>query len=194
MHQQIFRILNCWNANIKLTHDDSECSHATSFLDLRIVSTDNGVSYSTFRKPLNAYCYLPFSSNHSLATKAGIISTELRRLFVKNLHEHDFNAQSQLFTQKLLDRGFPIDLIRKISARINLAEKATILSQSSDNSQKRVVPFKLTYCKGIQKLCISSSLHFFNDLLPHSFTDRYRLVISYQSAPNLFRLRYSRFV
>ena len=99
VHQQILQILNCWNANIKVTHDDAECSYATSFLDLRIVSTESGVTYRTFRKPLNTYCYLPFSSNHPLATKAGIINTELRRLLVTNLHEHDFNAQSQLFTQ-----------------------------------------------------------------------------------------------
>ena len=114
---------------------------------------------------------------------AGKLKFNMR--LVTNLHEHDFNAQSQLFTQKLLDRGFPIDLIRKISARVTWAEKATILSQPSVKSRKRVVPFKITYCKGIQQLCISSSLHLFSDCLRHSLTEKYRLVACYQSVSGM---------
>lgn len=193
-HNTIMHILNAWHAKIKVTHDDTESPYQTSFLDINVVSTGGCLHYSTYRKPLNTYCYLPFSSNHSLATKAGIINTEFRRLLVTNLHECDFIAQSQLFTRKLLDRGFPIELIRKIGARVSWILKAEILSQPCAKTRRRVVPFKITYCNNVHHLCISSSLHSLSGFLPRSYTEKYRLVTCYQSAPNLFRLRYSRFV
>ena len=78
-------------ASFVVTNDEAATggSH-TSFLDLYIVVDRGELEYSTYRKPLNAYRYLPYVSSHPLATLRGIIATECYRLLITKKFECDF--------------------------------------------------------------------------------------------------------
>ena len=83
------------------------CAHL-SFLGLLLVLQDAHVSYSTFRKPLNSYCYIPADSNHACSVRRGIICTELIRLLRTNLGWDAFYHQVCVFINELKLRGFAI--------------------------------------------------------------------------------------
>ena len=76
----LLELFNSWCLGIIITNDEFEGSVNTTFLDLSISRLGSLFVYSTYRKPLDSYAYLPFSSNHSLAVKSGIVATECCRL------------------------------------------------------------------------------------------------------------------
>merc|ERR1712087_29105 len=57
--------MNGWNTNIKwaiMANTVNNCMHP--FLDLEVTVTNNCLFFQTFRKPMNAYLYLPTISCH----------------------------------------------------------------------------------------------------------------------------------
>ena len=83
-------IMNSFDPDIRITHDSSETDKETSFLDVYIDITGGYVHYSTYRKPMCMYDYLPFSSWHDRNCKLGIFKEEVFRLLKTNLQEDDF--------------------------------------------------------------------------------------------------------
>ena len=138
----LLEFFNSWCPGIIITNDEFEGSVNTTFLDLSISRLGSLFVYSTYRKSLNSYAYLPFSSNHSLAVKSGIVATECCRLLVTNRYSTTFQAQLNFFAQKLQDRGYPIGLIQSVFERYPWNKKAELLARRRFE-KCAVVPLKL---------------------------------------------------
>ena len=84
------------------------------FLDVTAhKSIQNTIYFSLFKKTINRYLYLPFNSEHTLATKKGFIRGELIRLARNNTRLIDFISNRKTFYGNLRSRGYPIDFLKK---------------------------------------------------------------------------------
>ena len=143
---------------------------------------------------MNRYFYLPYNSNHPRSNKLAVIPTEMMRLLLTNLREQDFQKQVSFFIFRLLDRGDDIAAVRDVVAKYSWNDKALLLGRRSEGEKKRIVPCKFTYCPALESLRIGSTLRGLqNNVMSEAFNFKYRFVLCWQSAPNRFRERYSRF-
>ena len=190
---QLLDIFNNWCAGVAITNDDGADCTVTTFLDLRIRFQHGCLFYSTFRKPLNAYAYLPFSSNHSTATKLGIISTEAFRLYVTNRCKQSFESEIVFFARKLCDRGFPKHLVFSTLDRFPWHKKDFYLNRRQA-FKVPVVPFKLCWTPLFKNFKFGSIVRSHVDALDLNIRDRLKVVLCHTSDPNLFRRHYGRFL
>ena len=176
------------------TNDGTEGNKAVTFLDLDICILGNKLAFSTHRKPLASYAYTPFDSNHSSATLLGIVATEAVRLLRTNNSQHTFDKQRCFFIGKLKLRGFDIKQVRRILAKYPWSAREKLLMPTACRSSKKtIVPLKLPYSPSIPKLDASAVFRSHEHLLPDNIRAQLRPLVAMQTAPNLFRLRYSRF-
>jgi hypothetical protein len=190
----VLRVLNSFDEGITVTHDDSEHDKATSFLDLAININRGYVHYSTYRKPMCMYDYLPYNSCHDRSCKLGIFKGECVRLLKTNLKEADFEKQIEFTYRRLLDRGYDRSSLRKIRADFSWhTKKKRMVSRPAPEARKRVMPFKMPYSDCACRLNVGKILMEHSSMLSQSFRDGHRFVLCYTANKNLFRLRYSRF-
>ena len=169
-------MLNSFDESIRVTHDVSELEHYTTFLDLQITRKDGVFDYSTHRKKLCTYAYLPFNSCHSFSSRIGIVHTEFYRLLLTNREEHNFNSQVAFFYGKLKNRGYKPSLVRKYAERYKWTEKRNILSKTSEKTiRSQVVPFILPYSEAITELGTTGIFKMHEHFLPSSFKSSHRL-------------------
>ena len=190
----IVELMNCWDDDISVSHDDSENAQSTTFLDLSIAVRASFFSYSTFRKPMNKYQYLPYDSNHSKQTKHGIISTELVRLIRTNRTCDDFERQVDFFVLKLRARGYdPVVIRETIDRHVWTSFKDRhACPYNGPSVVQQIVPFKIVFSPVVESLRIGAVLRRYRYLLPDDFNKSHRIVQCFKSAPSLFRLRYGR--
>jgi hypothetical protein len=189
---EMLAVLNGFHANIAVTNEDED-DKSVAFLDLDISIFGGTLDYSTHRKELAAYAYTPFDSCHAHSTLLGIVATETVRLLRTNLLQRNFNAQIWFFISKLKMRGYDVTLVRNIIKRYAWADKHEILKRSSCRNVKQVVPLKLPYSPKLSLLHINRTFRTYEALLPPDIQASLRPMVALQTAPNLFRLRYSRF-
>ena len=187
-------LLHCLDDGIVVTHDSAENPDNISFLDLLIHRSENGFYVSTYRKPACTYQYTPFNSEHALSSRVGIISTEIVRLLRTNSKYEDFQIQLEFFTGKLKQRGYCPTIVQNIAAKYPWSEKTNILERSRSRSQHVLVPFKLVYSSAAPCLNISAILHDKTKWLCPKLRDAFKVVTCFKTSPNLFRLRYNRFM
>ena len=173
--EYVIPALNLFDDGINVTYDYNDCLRATTYLDLFIEVRDKEFHHRLFRKPLCAYAYVPWSSSHPFATKCGIVRTELVRLLRTCKYASDFNREVCFFQGKLKDRGYPPKLVRHIVSQYPFDAKARILEKRCTNI-KHVVPLKLEYCDGFDRLHVSAVLVKHKHLLPQDFSDHLRAV------------------
>ena len=115
--QQVLVMFNAFDDHISISHDEAEGLHSkrVSFLDLDIELLPAGIRYGTYRKPLATFCYLPFESCHSIQCKSAVIHTELIRLARTCSNEDKFDAEALFTLSRFRERGYPIELLRKIT-------------------------------------------------------------------------------
>ena len=190
---ELLDICNNWCPGIVVTNDELQTDTATTFLDLSITLSNGKFNYRTFRKPLNSYAYLPWSSNHSLASRRGIICTECIRLLTTNRFEHTYHSELLFFAKKLCDRGFPHDLVFVTFTRYPWSEKRGLLKKKN-SARLSVVPFKLVWTPALKYLSFGSIVGLHLDSLDADIRNRIKVVMCFMSAANLFRLRYNRFL
>jgi hypothetical protein len=178
--------MNIWESNIKLTIDLEEIVHNVHFLDLHI-KIDDRITFETYRKPLCLYMFTPWLSCHPKSVHLGIVLTELCRLRRTNSCEHTFSKHRNILIEKLVARGFPKN-------RIMHACKQFLESVPSEQTEKKpIVPFKIQFSNGFERFPLAKVLNKFADLLGHH-VDSFRFITCFVSRPNLFRLRYGRFI
>lgn len=136
----VLSILNLWAENIKVTRDATKSLIKTSILDLQVEIGEQGISYTTYRKPTNKYAYLPYTSSRSIAAKQSIIATECTHLMLTNMHRYDYEKQVSCFVHKLHDRGVPISVLWNIATRYTWQHKQEALSKKTKRSQCVIVP------------------------------------------------------
>ena len=153
--------------------------------------TNGQLVYTTHRKPLCAYAYTPFDSNHALQTRLGIIATELVRLLRTNSSESAFNAQTAFFKSKLKSRGYDINHVDALLPKYRWEHKH-IFAKDCVQTKKLVVPFKFSYCEGAERIGIGAILNKHAEVLGQK-VQKIKLVQCFLTSANLFRLRYKRF-
>jgi hypothetical protein len=90
---------------------------STNFLDLQIDIIEGCIQTKTYQKELNLYLYIPPQSAHPTSCLKGLITGELIRYWSQNTQEEDFINITQLFIQRLMQRGHRIeDLIPTLQA------------------------------------------------------------------------------
>ena len=189
----MLEVLNSFHPNIVVTNDGEEDDKHVTFLDLDISIADDCLTYSTHRKALASYSYTPFDSNHASSTLLGIVATETVRLLRTNCCKTSFEAQCCFFSGKLKLRGFDITVVRRIMARYPWSGKDAILKRKAKGRSEVLVPLKLPYSPGVPRLSANKIFRSYEHLLPQSLQEVLKPMVSLQTAPNLFRLRYSRF-
>ena len=96
---------------------------STNFLDLHINIVQDQIQTKTFQKELNLYLYIPPTSAHPSSCFKGLITGELIRYWAQNTQEKDFIHITQLFIQRLTQRGHRIEdiipILRSAAANID---------------------------------------------------------------------------
>ena len=185
---------NSWHPSVVVTHDTSEVNGLeTSFLDLNIKLQGSRVHYSTFRKPMNTYSYLPRSSNHSPNVFTAIIHTELYMLLVTNKFECDFLHEVDFFRGKIVARGYERARFETVAEKYSWDAKADVLNKKQ-GIEKQLVPPKVAFFSGFESVGLSRLVHNFRARLHECTATRIHPVVCNVTSPNLFRLRYARFL
>lgn len=102
-----------------------------NFLDLWIYKFGDRYGIRTHQKVLNLYLYPTFSSAHPPGVQKGLIYGLLLKYQQQNTQRKDFIAIARLFFQRLRDRGFHYNTLKK------LFDQA--ISQLSPLSRKRTI-------------------------------------------------------
>jgi hypothetical protein len=100
-----------------------------SFLDVDVRLVQGDLVTTVFRKDLNRYMYIPFSSGHPLSVKKALVKAERSRM--KNIcsSEELFHECQEAFRLNLYRRGYPSQLLQKwfsddLKPRLETKEKA----------------------------------------------------------------------
>ena len=183
--EQLLEFMNNWSNGISISREANEQPHEVRFLDVSYKLTDSAVHFSTYRKPANAYAYVPWNSSHSRACLKGIIHTEVNRISSTCCDRNDFDWQVTFFRSKLFKRGYPTFEIDRIISAFN-----NTTSCQPRVARRNIVPFKLNYCMGADKLCIGEILKRHEGKLSEVNISPIQCFTSDRS---LFRSRFNRF-
>ena len=80
------------------------------------------ISHKIYQKERNIYQYIPPMSEHKPAIFNNFVQQELRRYSISCTIPSDFNNIVDLFKQRLLARGYPLDLVTKSLAELPTRE------------------------------------------------------------------------
>jgi hypothetical protein len=97
-------LFNSYLPTIKITPDISTTT--VNFLDLLIFKENFTCKYKTYKKSMNRYLYIPFSSYHTTSQKYAFIKAELLRLCRNSSSEQYFVEDAKFFRHNLLERGY----------------------------------------------------------------------------------------
>jgi hypothetical protein len=97
-------VYNSYLPTIKITPDIS--TQSVNFLDLQIFKENFQCKYRTYKKTMNRFLYIPFSSYHSTSQKLAFIKTELIRFVRNSSSESYFVEDAKFFKHCLLQRGY----------------------------------------------------------------------------------------
>jgi hypothetical protein len=73
----------------------------------------------THQKALNKYLYIPYTSFHHRGMFKSFIYAEFIRYVVTNSDEHWYDCMVRKFTHRLLQRGYPLQLIASIANKVS---------------------------------------------------------------------------
>ena len=152
-------------------------------------NSSSKVNTSLYRKPNNLYCYIPWRSNSATATKHAVIDAELHRINRICCSSADIACEQYFLREKLALRGFPTSVFHARLKRFS-EPRAAVACSAID---ARIIPFKLPYGDKILQLDPVGAIRKHSWMLEQK-VQRVRFVNCFLAAPNLFRLRYSRFL
>ena len=84
---------------------------STTFLDLSISLENDSIVFRLYRKPLNHYERLPFSSSHPLLVKRGAFLGEMSRMARLCSFEKDYKTAVYQVRDIYLHRGYPVGML-----------------------------------------------------------------------------------
>ena len=189
----LVHLFNGWDEAIRITHDDSEEPHQTSFLDFKLSVHGLSVHFETYRKPMNTYMYLPSNSCHNSNVFKAIVHTELHRLMVTNMFAQDCYRHVEFFMQKLMHRGYSRSDFEAIADKYPWHSKSERCNRSKNEQNQSLICLKVKYFDGIEQLRFSSILNKHLKVLEETWPGEFKPILCQLSSPNLFRIRYKRF-
>ena len=83
----------------------------------------------THFKPTETFQYTHLTSCHSLAVKRGFVKEEALRLLRTNSSKELFQEKIRNFKEKLLDRGYPENVIQRTLSEVNFKDRKQVLQQ-----------------------------------------------------------------
>jgi hypothetical protein len=101
------------------------------------IVTGNGFKsiFSPFRKPGNAYAYIPFNSFHARHTFRGWILAELLRLLTHSSSPETWREEGLNFYYLLCSRGYPRQFLRAVFKEVLWERRSQVLYPSQDRSR-----------------------------------------------------------
>lgn len=145
---EFFRLFN--SACETITLETVTVSRVGVFLDLYISLLEDGtISTKLYQKPTNKYSYIPVLSSHNPMIFSNFILQEFKRYRLACTHEADFTAVADLFTTRLMARGYPLAMIARARSRVP-ARAALLHPAHSNRRQKSPVPI---ITLGLPRLC-----------------------------------------
>jgi len=88
-------------------------ANSMPFLDTEISIRDGQLHSTLFRKRLNRYMYIPFSSGHPMSVKKAFVKAERTRMNMICSSPEDLHECEEVFRLNLLRRGYPSGLLQR---------------------------------------------------------------------------------
>ena len=140
----------------------------------------------THFKPTETFHYTHFSSCNPHGVRKGLIKGEALRLLRTNSSAKSFYENIYNFKKRLRARGYPHNLIEKITSEVKFTERKSAL-QKNNEVRKKILPFVTTYHPALPNLTniLMSKWHLIQDqpLLREIYTEP--PIISYKRAKSL---------
>ena len=135
------------HATIKFTWEMS--SERAVFLDTEVFkgprfASNKILDVQTHFKATQTFQYSHFSSCHPVSVKKGFIKGETLRLLRTNSIKEKFESNKRDFKFRLLERGYPEELVNKIQAEVDFSSRNIALKYKPMTS-KNILPFVTTY-------------------------------------------------
>ena len=107
----------------------------------------------THFKPTETFQYTHFSSCHPAGVRKGLIKGEALRLLRTKSSEKSFDENITIFKTRLRARGYPNNLIEKITSEVKFTERKSALQQN-EKVRKKIMPFVTTYYPALPNLSL----------------------------------------
>lgn len=103
------------------------------FLDLEVlhIPTIYGLELHTrvYRKPMNKYLYIPYSSAHPDAVKKGFVKAELTRYVTNCSAKRFFVETASQFRYNLWRRGYPLQILDQWMRQVSYSDRPALLEK-----------------------------------------------------------------
>ena len=115
-----------------------KCHEQVAFLDLDMtlqrrrtrIDTTVRVLFRPYRKPGNAYAYIPFNSFHGRHTFRGWVLAELLRLMTHSSTPELWREEGSIFYHHLCSRGYPRGFLRTVFQEVTWTRRSELLKGS----------------------------------------------------------------
>ena len=165
----------------------SGCGQSVDYFDTTIsITADLELVWSTFRKPLNRYLYVPAQSCHPESTLKSIVSSEVSRMLVTNKHITGTRFQLEFFAQKLGKRGYDLSVIKRLIDNALHERPAPLRTKIVRN-----IFFKCQHASSLNLKRMRCSLNKYRSLLDLALQSDTNIVVCRSQQPNLFQRNYS---
>ena len=94
------------------------------------IDTTVRVLFRPYRKPGNAYAYIPFNSFHGRHTFRGWVLAELLRLMTHSSTPELWREEGSIFYHHLCSRGYPRGFLRTVFQEVTWTRRSELLKGS----------------------------------------------------------------
>ena len=163
---------------------------STTFLDLSISLENDSIVFRPYRKPLNYYERLPFSSSHPLLVKRGAFLGEMSRMACLCSFKKDYKTAVYQVLDIYLHRGYPIGMLN-FWMKNNYKSKwqSRVLKEKDTNEEQEHLWLKSEYNPLWSKIDLPRIFSTMSDELKRNFPslkDDTRLRMSLHRTKNFF--------
>ena len=186
---EFIALANRHHPSIKFTAEISD--KEINFLDTTVYKGERfhnqGIlDIRTHFKPTETFQYTHFSSCNPHGVRKGLIKGEALRLLRTNSSAKSFYENIYNFKKRLRARGYPHNLIEKITSEVKFTEQKSAL-QKNNEVRKKILPFITMYHPALLNLknILTSKWHLIKDkpLLREIYNES--PIISYQKGKSL---------
>ena len=188
-------LLNSWNTSIKVPSIETSCP--LPYLDLALEklslpenSRKFGVKFSTFRKKLNIYSYVPGDSDHHPSMMQSTIRGELTRLLRTNSSVRRFEREVKFFLLKWTRRGHDGREFDRIAKSYPWLAKKSLLGKTKRVKQKPFV-YKISHSRGLRHFPFRKVINCHVKVVERFLSRECKPIVARTVSPNLFRRMYS---
>lgn len=151
------------HAKIKFTKEYSR--YEIPFLDVLVSLKSGELSTSIYSKPTDTHTYLRYESFHPHHIKSSLIYSQAIRLKRICSDPVDFEHRIHDLSMQLIDRGYPLSLIKEQIAKARLATRESLLRYNRKRESDNRIPFVVKHHPTTRKLSkqIKSSWKILNE-------------------------------